>query len=142
MGGWLPFALILPERPADGAQAPLSVTLLTNPSRFDSIIATGRIVTLLNSYQRKTLGGRLSAAGLSPELMNILNLEQENIGRAAGAAIIFLTMIPPFLIFTLFTGGVHVLLDSTSGERERGSFEALMMNPVTRVQVLSGKLGA
>ena len=76
------------------------------------------------------------------DLMNILKIEQENIGRAAGPAVIFLTMIPPFLIFTLFTGGVHVLLDSTSGERERGSFEALMMNPVTRVQVLTGKLGA
>jgi sodium transport system permease protein len=51
-------------------------------------------------------------------------------------------MIPPFLIFTLFTGGVHVMLDSTCGERERGSFEPLMMNPVTRAQVLTGKLGA
>jgi len=56
--------------------------------------------------------------------------------------VILLTMIPPFLIFTLFTGGVHVALDSTSGERERGSFEPLLMNPVTRNQVLTGKLGA
>lgn len=31
---------------------------------------------------------------------------------------------------------------STCGERERGSFEPLMMNPVTRAQVLSGKLGS
>ena len=51
-------------------------------------------------------------------------------------------MIPPFLIFTLFTGGMHVALNSLSGERERGSFEALMVNPVTREQVLIGKLGA
>jgi sodium transport system permease protein len=51
-------------------------------------------------------------------------------------------MIPPFLIFTLFTGGVHVALDSTCGERERGSFEPLMINPVQRWQVLAGKLGA
>jgi len=142
MGGWVPFALILPERGGVSGQGPLAVHLITNPSRFDSIVATGRIVELLNNYQRETLGRRLSTAGVSPALMNILKIDQENIGRAAGPAVIFLTMIPPFLIFTLFTGGVHVLLDSTSGERERGSFESLMMNPVTRAQVLSGKLGA
>src|SRR5205085_4875595 len=97
---------------------------------------------LLNVYQRETLRGRLHAAGLSSQMMSVLDIEQENVGRAAGPAVILLTMIPPFLIFTLFTGGVHVALDSTSGERERGSFEPLMMNPVTRAQVLTGKLGA
>jgi sodium transport system permease protein len=142
LGGWAAFALILPEQPGANPQAPLAVRVIANPSRFDSIIATGRMIDLLNAYQREMLGGRLRAAGLPPEVMNVLDIAQENIGRAAGPAVIFLTMIPPFLIFTLFTGGVHVALDATSGERERGSFEALMMNPVTRVQVLSGKLGA
>ncbi len=142
LGGRAAFALVLPERSGPAPQSPLAVRVIANPSRFDSIVATGRITDLLNAYQRETLSGRLRAAGLPPEVMDVLDIEQENIGRAAGPAVIFLTMIPPFLIFTLFTGGVHVALDSTSGERERGSFEALMMNPVTRVQVLSGKLGA
>jgi sodium transport system permease protein len=141
MGGWAAFALVLPEPPGP-TQSPLAVRLITNPSRFDSIVATGRIIELLNAYQRETVGGRLRSAGLSAEMLNVLNIEQENIGRAAGPAVILLTMIPPFLIFTLFTGGVHVALDSTSGERERGSFEPLLMNPVRRYQVLSGKLGA
>jgi sodium transport system permease protein len=142
LGGWAPFALILPKEPAQARQSPLAVHLISNPSRFDSIVATGRVVEMLNTYQRETLHRRLSAAGLPAEVMNVLNIEQENIGRAAGPSVIFLTMIPPFLIFTLFTGGVHVALDSTTGERERGSFEPLLMNPVTRFQVLTGKLGA
>ena len=138
-GGWAAFALVLSETPGP---APLAVRLITNPSRFDSIVATGRIIELLNAYQREMVGGRLRSAGLSAEILHVLNIEQENIGKAAGPAVILLTMIPPFLIFTLFTGGVHVALDSTSGERERGSFEPLLMNPVRRYQVLSGKLGA
>ncbi|MGC2412392.1 MAG: ABC transporter permease subunit [Stellaceae bacterium] len=141
-GGRVAFALILPERPAATPQSTLSVRLLTNPSRVDSIVATSRVVELLHSYQRETLGERLRAAGLPSDVMDVLDIGQENIGRAAGPAIILLTMIPPFLIFTLFTGGVHVALDTTSGERERGSFEPLMMNPVRRYQVLAGKLGA
>ncbi len=143
LGGRAAFALILPEHPAAATRAvPLPVRLITNPARFDSIVATGRLVELLNAYQRETLAGRLREAGLPAALLSVLNIEQENIGRAAGPAVILLTMIPPFLIFTLFTGGVHVALDATSGERERGSFETLMMNPVRRYEVLTGKLGA
>jgi sodium transport system permease protein len=142
MGGQLAFALVLPEEPGAASGSPLTVRLLTNPSRFDSIVATGRIIGRLNDYQSETLSRRVRAAGLSPEILNVLNIETENVGRAAGPAVILLTMIPPFLIFTLFTGGVHVALDSTSGERERGSFESLLMNPVRRYQVLTGKLGA
>lgn len=138
-GGRMPFVVILPEQPAPNGEE-LRVKLITNPSRVDSMIAASRVNELLNKYKSETLDQRLSAAGVSPATMNILNLEQENVGRAAGPAVILLTMIPPFLIFTLFTGGVHVLLDSTSGERERGGLEALLMNPVTRAQVLTGKL--
>jgi sodium transport system permease protein len=142
LGGRVAFALILPERPAPTPRTTLSVRLLTNPSRVDSIVATSRVVELLHAYQRQTLGERVRAAGLPPDVMDVLDIGQENIGRAAGPAIILLTMIPPFLIFTLFTGGVHVALDTTSGERERGAFEPLMMNPVRRYEVLAGKLGA
>jgi len=141
-GGWGPFALVLPMRLDPSGQKPLSVQLLSNPSKFDSIVATGRVIEHLNEYQKETLRSRLSAAGISTEILNVLDVRQENVGRAVGPAVILLSMIPPFLIFTLFTGGVHVALDSTCGERERGSFEAVMMNPVTRNQVLTGKLGA
>jgi len=141
-GGRVAFALMLPAQPSATPESPLAVRLITNPARVDSMVATSRVVELLNTYQHETLEGRLRAAGLSAEMMSVLNIEQENIGRAAGPAVILLTMIPPFLIFTLFTGGVHVALDATSGERERGSFETLMMNPVQLYQVLTGKLGA
>jgi sodium transport system permease protein len=142
MSGRLAFAVVLQQEPGAARGGPLPVQLLTNPSRFASIVATGRIIGLLNAYQRETLSSRLRAAGVAAEILDVLSIETENVGRAAGPAVILLTMIPPFLIFTLFTGGVHVALDSTSGERERGSFEPLLMNPVRRYQVLSGKLGA
>jgi sodium transport system permease protein len=141
-GGGATLAVILPARPAAGPQDPIPVHLLTNPSRFDSIVAAGRVIEMLNQYQRETLLDRLRSAGLPAGIVEVLSIRQENVGRAAGPSVILLTMIPPFLIFTLFTGGVHVMLDSTCGERERGSFEPLMMNPVTRGQVLTGKLGA
>lgn len=142
LAGRLPFVLAIGDRPAGDPNAPLPLRLVTNPSRFDSIAATGRIVELLNRYEREVVHQRLSGAGLPADFAKAIELDEQNVGRAAGPAIILLSMIPPFLIFTLFTGGVHVALDSTCGERERGSFEPLMINPVRRWQVLAGKLGA
>src|SRR5437879_4911451 len=86
MGGWAPFALILPEQRRDISQGAVPVQLITNPSRFDSIVATGRVVELLNVYQRDTVRERLHAAGMSSQMLNVLDVEQENVGRAAGPA--------------------------------------------------------
>jgi sodium transport system permease protein len=141
-GGWGAFALVLPERPASNGQLPLPVRLISNPWNFKSTVETGRLFEYLNQYQHERVRGRLDAAGISPDTLNVIDMMQENIGRAVGPAVLLLSMIPPFLIFTLFTGGMHVALDSLSGDRERGSFEALMVNPVTPEQVLIGKLGA
>jgi len=142
LAGRVSFVLEIGDRPAGDPNAPLPLRLVTNPSRFDSIAATSRIVDLLNRYEREVVHERLHAAGLPGDFAKAIDINEQNVGRAAGPAIILLSMIPPFLIFTLFTGGVHVALDSTCGERERGSFEPLMINPVRRWQVLAGKLGA
>ena len=80
MGGGTPFALILPQQHAADPQAPVTVQLITNPSRFDSIVATGRVVELLNFYQRETVRERLQAAGLPSQMTSVLNIEQENVG--------------------------------------------------------------
>ena len=141
-GGWGAFALILPERPASGGQLPLPVRVISNPWNLKSTVETGRLIEYLNQYQRERVLGRLDAAGISADTLNVIDLTYENIGRAVGPAVLLLSMVPPFLIFTLFTGGMQVALESLSGERERGSFEVLMVNPVTREQVLIGKLGA
>jgi sodium transport system permease protein len=50
--------------------------------------------------------------------------------------------MPMFLLLVLFVGGMYVAIDATAGERERGSLEPLLTNPVTPTQVILGKLGA
>jgi sodium transport system permease protein len=138
----LPYVLILPDRPASAPGGALEVRLVTDPARLDSIVSSGQVLEVLSEYERETTAARLSAAGVDPKVMSSLTVVHENVGRAGNLGFMFLNMIPPFLMFTLFIGGVYLTLDATSGERERGSFEPLMINPVTRSQVLIGKLGA
>ena len=136
-----PYVLVLPGRPVS-AQGPLEVKVISDPARLDSIVATGQVLDLLSAYEHETTAARLSAVGVDPKMMSSLRVVHQNVGRAANLGFMFLNMIPPFLMFTLFIGGVYLTLDATSGERERGSFEPLMINPVSRSEVLIGKLGA
>ncbi len=138
----LPLVLMLPEKAPAAAGAPLEVKLISDPSRLDSIVAVGQVLDLLHDYERVTTAEKLRAAGLSPDVATSLRVVQETVGRASNFSSMLFNMIPPFLMFTLFIGGVYLTLDATSGERERGSFEPLMINPVSRSEVLMGKLGA
>jgi sodium transport system permease protein len=50
--------------------------------------------------------------------------------------------LPLFVLLAAFVGGMSVAADVTAGERERGSLEALLMNPVPRLALVAGKWAA
>jgi sodium transport system permease protein len=50
-----------------------------------------------------------------------------------------LALLPAFLMITAFTGSMNVANDSMAGERERGSLEPLLLNPVSLWDVVFGK---
>jgi sodium transport system permease protein len=139
--GFAPFVLVLPEQPVRD-QDVLDVTLITDASRLSSVVPIAQVMDLLRGFERERTAARLKAAGIGPEVTTSLRIQQRSVGRAISLGATFLNMMPPFMIFTLFLGGVYLTLDTTSGERERGSFEPLMINPVSRSEVLIGKLAA
>ena len=53
-----------------------------------------------------------------------------------------LAFIPLFIMIAAFTGAMSISTDSTAGERERGSLEALLVNPAPRAAIASGKWAA
>jgi sodium transport system permease protein len=53
-----------------------------------------------------------------------------------------LFIIPWMALIVGVTGCVAVSIDMTAGERERGSLEPLLMNPVSRSALILGKWGA
>jgi sodium transport system permease protein len=50
-----------------------------------------------------------------------------------------LDFIPLYIMLAAFTGGMLLATDSTAGERERGSLEALLVTPASRGAVATGK---
>jgi sodium transport system permease protein len=51
-------------------------------------------------------------------------------------------MVPYFLIFAILLGGFYLAIDTTAGERERGSLEPLLGTAAPRSALIYGKLGA
>ena len=68
----------------------------------------------------------------------ILLVSQSAAAERGGAGLL-LSMMSVFALVSAFTGGIYIALDSTAGERERGSLVPLLLNPVPRRDVIIGK---
>jgi len=82
------------------------------------------------------------ARGSSPTVINPLQTQQGNVATPQSQVVMFLNMMPYFIVLVVFTGGMYVIIDATAGERERGSLEPLLINPVLRRDFVLGKLAA
>ena len=63
-------------------------------------------------------------------------------GPRDGAIMLLLGMMSYFFVFAALMGGMYLAIDTTAGERERGSLEPLLSLPVTRDQLILGKIAA
>ncbi|HNP74478.1 MAG TPA: ABC transporter permease subunit, partial [Kouleothrix sp.] len=83
---------------------------------------------------------RLLARGVSPAAAQALAVEDVDVATAQSRAASLLNLLPYFIIFSVFSGGAGLAVDSTAGERERGSLEPLLINPVPRHEFVLAKL--
>jgi sodium transport system permease protein len=115
------------------------VELVYDDSRTDSSPSTRQAERLLRAFNRETSMLRMVARGVSPDLTEPLKIEHMNTAtpRQKGAFLLFL--IPMFAILSPLLGGMSIAIDSTAGERERGSLEPLLGNPVPRWRIVLGK---
>lgn len=125
------------ERFAEGRSAP--VQLIVDGSQNDSHQNVRRLERLLSSYSQRLGALRLIARGVSPELVAPVKLEQIDLATPEKIAANLLNVVPLFLMFAALAGGMNVAIDTTAGERERGSLEPLLLNPVRRSALVLGK---
>lgn len=133
----LPLVLVVPES-ANG-QSEFSVDIITNLGRVDNLRATARLVDAIQAYNDDLAVERARAAGLADNYAQAISMHKINVARDANVAVFFYNMMPPLVIFMIFLGGVHLAIDTTVGERERGSLEPLLLAPVERWVLLLAK---
>jgi sodium transport system permease protein len=133
--------IVIPSDYADrlASESSISVPILIHPARLGSMVGANRVYALLDAYGRQLAQERLLRRGIDPASATPIVLKSVNVAGDATIVDIFMFMVPPFFIFTIFMGGVYLVLDTTSGERERGSLEPLLVNPVPRWGLMGGK---
>ena len=70
----------------------------------------------------------------------MVQVEELDTATPQSQALVFLSMLPYFIIFAIFNGAAPVITDATAGERERGSLEPLLINPLPRGWFAIGKM--
>lgn len=142
IAGDINVALIIPsdygENFSTGETA--KVQLIFDSTRQSAMVDINRAQNLLEGYSRYIGLLRLSLRGVSPEVMHVVQIEEVDTATPQSQALIFLSMLPYFIIFAIFNGASPVITDATAGERERGSLEPLLINPLPRGWIAIGKM--
>lgn len=126
-----------------------NVTIKTDTSNVFYPIVSTKINKAVNGYELKK---KLSSTGLNSseiqQILNPVNLEVVivNGNRPANLALdspyfveIMYGFIVPFILLLPFFLASNIVTDSVVGERERKTFEVLLMTPISSSMVMIGK---
>jgi sodium transport system permease protein len=136
--------LVVPEGfEADLARGePPLLEIVSDSANRRSEAGAARLQRLLQAFARERAALMLAWRGVSGELLEPVQIEERDLASTATRGAQFTAMLPFFVLMAVLYGALNAALDSTAGERERGSLEPLLMNPVDRVALVLGKWGA
>lgn len=118
------------------------VEIVSDSANQRSQSSTRRIERLLEGFGRERATLSLALRGVSLELLEPVQVESRDLASAQTRATQLTGMLPFFVMMAVLYGALNAALDTTAGERERGSLEPLLMNPAERWTLVAGKWGA
>jgi sodium transport system permease protein len=121
------------------ASRPALIRIIADGSSQNSRPKVQRVRGLFQQYSAQIGSLRLIARGVSPAVASTLQIEDVEVSSSQQRAAMLLGFIPLFILISAFTGAMPLATDSTAGERERGSIEALLVNPAPRAAIAAGK---
>ena len=122
-------------------EAPV-VEIVSDGANQRAEASTGRIERLLGAFGRERATLALALRGVSVQLLEPIEVEERDLASTQTRATRITGMLPYFVMIAMLYGALNAALDTTAGERERGSLEPLLMNPPERWALVAGKWGA
>jgi sodium transport system permease protein len=136
-------ALKIPESgvAVSAGGTPTEIQVYAKLSSQKSAVVREKLVGAIQAYSKSLVLQKLASIGLPPQTLEPVKattVNAENEAEKAGGLFAF---IFPMLLFMAILGGAStVAVDSTAGEKERGSLEILLVSPIKRFEVVIGKL--
>lgn len=105
-------------------------------------ISYRRVRDVLRGYGRQIGQLRLQVRGISPQVITPIVVNTSDVSKPSARGAQILSMVPYMVIIFIMFGGLYLAIDTTAGEREHGSLEPLLAQPVSRRSILLAKLAA
>jgi sodium transport system permease protein len=125
-----------------GTERAARVALVFDRSKSRAASRVGRVRGAVDAYSQQIGVLRLVANGADPSLLRPLVIDELDVSTPASRSALMLGVLTYFLLFATLTGGLHLAIDTTAGERERKSLEPLLALPVARSSLIVGKMTA
>src|SRR5450432_352083 len=122
------------------AATPAPVLLIADSADSQTRKSADRARIILGGYASGIAQLRLQSRGVNPLLAAPVAVNDVDVATPTGRAVVVLGFMTYFVLFAVLMGGLYLAIDSTAGERERGSLEALLSLPVARSSLVGGKL--
>ena len=134
--------LIVPAEFAErfASASPAPVLLVADSADSQTRKVAERVRAMLAGYSNSIAQLRLQSRGVNPLLAVPIAVNDVDVATPAGRAAAVLGFMTYFVLFAMLMGGLYLAIDSTAGERERGSLEALLSLPVARGSLVGGKI--
>jgi len=127
------------DRYDEGKTAPV---LLIHDSSISGLEQLGMqtVQRALSTYSNQLASLRLQARGIDIEVMRPIHVNLSDVATPESRNAQILSLLPYLIIMFIMSGGMYLAIDTTAGEREKGSLESLLTLPVDRKHVLLAKL--
>jgi sodium transport system permease protein len=122
-------------------EAPL-LEIVTSSGNQRAGGSVNRLTRLLRGFSSEQSTLRLALRGVAPATLEVLDVQERDLANPQSRAAQLTGMLPFFVLMAVLYGALNAALDTTAGERERGSLEPLLMNPASRLSLVIGKWGA
>ncbi|MFO1326370.1 MAG: ABC transporter permease subunit [Rubrivivax sp.] len=138
-----PVVVVGPDFEAElaAARAPL-VEVVGSSDNRRAQTGVARALSLLRAFNQEQATLRLAVRGVAPALLEAVQVEERDLADPATRAAQLTAMVPFFVLMAMLYGALNAALDSTAGERERGSLEPLLLSPAPRLALVLGKWAA
>jgi sodium transport system permease protein len=124
-----------------GLEPPL-LEVLSSSGNTRAQSAAGGVERLLAGFNQEQATVRLALRGVAPGALQAVQVQPRDLADRGGRAAQLTLMLPFFVLMAVLYGALNAALDTTAGERERGSLEPLLMNPAPPLALVLGKWGA
>lgn len=116
-----------------------TVFIVLDVANQDSQTGVVPLRRLMQGFVSERAGLNLAMRGVSTDILHVVDVQERHLSRTADSGAQLKAGLSMMLMLTMMSAGLYAAIDTSAGERERGSLEPLMMNPVSSWLFTIGK---